>query len=121
MNRIGVLLTISTMVAASAVASRAASLRPEDAAQHIGQNATVCGVVASTKFDAHLPSQPTFLDFGKPYPEQVFTAVVFGGNRAKFGTPETALQGRRVCVTGAIREDQGKPEIVLSDPAQLTR
>jgi hypothetical protein len=99
----------------------AAPLSPDDAAQHIGQNATVCGVVASTKFDAHLRSQPTFLDFGKPYPNHVFTAVIFGVNRARFGTPETTLQGKRVCVSGTIRAYRGRPEIVLDDPSQLTQ
>ena len=78
-------------------------------------------MVASTKFDAHLRSQPTFLDFGKPYPNQPFTAVIWGSDRAKFGTPETTLQGKRVCVSGAIREYRGKPEIILSDPSQLTQ
>ena len=78
----------------------AADLRAEDAAHHVGETATVCGVVASAKFDAGLQSQPTFLDFGKPYPDQVFTAVVFGDDRTKFGTPEASLRGKRVCVSG---------------------
>jgi hypothetical protein len=75
------------MIAASAVfglcalPASAADLRAEDAAHHVGETATVCGVVASAKFDAGLQSQPTFLDFGKPYPDQVFTAVIFGDDR----------------------------------------
>jgi hypothetical protein len=40
----------------------AAQLGAEDAAHHVGETATVCGVVASAKFDANLQSQPTFLD-----------------------------------------------------------
>jgi hypothetical protein len=63
----------------SALPSSAATLSPEDAPSHIGQSATVCGVVASTKFDAHLRSQPTFLDFGKPYPNQVSSQPSSGG------------------------------------------
>lgn len=101
--------------------SNAASLSPDDAANHVGQNAMVCGVVASTKFDGQVKSKPTFLDFGKPYPDQVFTAVIFGADRAKFGTPETTLHGKRVCVSGSIREYRGRPEIILSDPSQLTQ
>jgi hypothetical protein len=101
----------------SALPSVAATLTPNDAASHIGQNATVCGVVASTKFDAHLRSRPTFLDFGKPYPDQLFAAVIFGTDRAKFGTPETTLQGKRVCVSGTVRAYRGKPEIILTDPS----
>jgi hypothetical protein len=99
----------------------AATVSPDDAAKHISQTATVCGVVASTKFDAHLRSQPTFLDFGKPYPDQVFSAVILRYDRGKFGTPETTLQGKRVCVSGKIREYRGKPEIILTDPKQLTQ
>ena len=120
MNAASVLVA-SVVLGLWGLPSNAASLNPDDAADHVGQNATVCGVVASAKFDGHLKSQPTFLDFGKPYPEQLFTAVIFGTNRAKFGTPETALQGKRVCVSGSIREYRGRPEIILSDPSQLAQ
>jgi hypothetical protein len=101
--------------------SDAASLTPDDAGNHVGQNATVCDVVAQTNFDADTQFWPTFLDFGKPYPNQVFTAVIYGVDRAKFGTPGTTLQGKRVCVTGSVREYRGKPEIILNDPIQLTQ
>src|SRR5215472_4852885 len=93
---------------------------PEDAIRHIGESATVCGLVASAKFAANSRSQPTFLDLDKPYPNAPFTAVIFGSDRPKFGTPETSLRGKRVCVTGQIRDYRGKPEIILSDPSQLT-
>jgi hypothetical protein len=104
-----------------ALPASAADLRAEDAARHVGETATVCGVVASAKFDAELQSQPTFLDFAKPYPDQVFIAVIFGADRTKFGTPETSLRGKRVCVTGKIQQQHDMPEIVLSDPKQLTQ
>jgi hypothetical protein len=39
----------------------------------------------------------------------------------KFGTPETSLRGKRVCVTGQIGDYHGKPEIVLTDPSQLSQ
>jgi|SRR5271165_2907288 len=103
-----------------AYSSSAAPLNPEDAAGHVGENATVCGVVASAKFAANSRSQPTFLDLGRAYPNSAFTAVIFGDDRAKFGTPETSLRGKRVCVTGQIRDYHGKPEIILNDPSQLT-
>jgi len=99
----------------------AAELRPEDAASHIGETATVCGVVASTEYEADAQSQPTLLDLGEPSPNAIFTAVVYGNNRPKFGTPETSLRGKRICVTGQISDYQGKPEIVLTDPGQLTQ
>jgi hypothetical protein len=49
----------------------ATPLSPSDATSHIGQPATVCGEVASTKYDSHVRSRPTFLDFGKPYPDEI--------------------------------------------------
>ncbi len=99
----------------------AADLRAAEAARHVGETATVCGVVASAKYDDGLRSQPTFLDFEKAYPDQVFTAVIFGSDRAKFGAPETALRGKRICVTGKIQDRSGLPQIILSDPKQLTQ
>ncbi len=114
------LIAASAVFALCTLPVNARDLNAEDAAQHVGETATVCGVVASAKFDADLQSQPTFLDFGKPYPDQVFTAVIFGDNRKKFGTPEVSLRGKRVCVSGKIQEKRGLPEIVVSDPKQLT-
>jgi hypothetical protein len=104
-----------------AFSSSAAPLNPEDAAGHVGETATVCSLVASGKFAANSRSQPTFLDLGKPYPNADFTAVIFGDDRPKFGTPETSLRGKRICVTGQIRDYRGKPEIILNDPSQLTQ
>ena len=103
-----------------AFSANAADLRPEDAASRMGETATVCGVVASAKFEAHARSQPTLLDLGKSYPHAVFTAVIYGDHRSKFGTPETSLRGKRVCVTGQIRDYGGRPEVILRDPSQLS-
>ena len=101
-------------------AVHAASLKPEEAAGHVGENATVCGVVASTRYAAQAPAAPTFLNFGKPYPNQIFTAVILGSDRKKFGAPEVSLRDKPVCVTGEIFLYQGAPEIALRDPAQLS-
>ena len=110
----------ATVLGLWAFPTGAATLVSGDAAGHIGESATVCGTVASAKFAANSRSQPTFLDFDKPYPSAVFTAVIFGNDRQKFGTPEMSLRGRRVCVTGQIRDYRGKPEIIVNDPRQVT-
>jgi hypothetical protein len=115
------LLAASALVGLWTFSASAADLRPEDAASHIGETATVCGVVASAKFEANAHSRPTLLDLGKLYPHAVFPAVIYGDNRSKFGTPETSLHGKRICVTGQISDYHGKPEIVLTDPSQLTQ
>ena len=112
---------VMAAVALWAFSVSAEPLRPEDAGAHVGETATVRGVVASAKFAANSRSQPTFLDFERSYPNAVFTAVIFGDDRPKFGTPETSLRGKRVCVTGSIRDYRGKPEIILNHPSQLTQ
>lgn len=104
-----------------ALPAGATELSPEDASKHVGESATVCGVVASARFLSSSRSQPTLLNLGKPYPRQVFTAAIFGDDRAKFGTPEKTLLGKRICVTGEIKDFRKVPEIVLSDPKQLTQ
>src|SRR2546425_11283820 len=98
----------ANLVAASAlvlwtVSADAASLSPVDAPSHVGKTATVCGVVASARYASNLRMQPTFLNLDEPYPNQIFTVVIFGDDRPKFGTPEKSLQGKRICVTGVIR------------------
>jgi DNA/RNA endonuclease YhcR with UshA esterase domain len=100
-------------------AAGAASISPGDAASHVGETVTVCGLVASAKYAANSRAQPTFLDMGQPYPNQPFVAVIFGTDRAKFGEPEATLSGKRICVTGQVRNYRGKPEIIVSDPSQL--
>jgi len=80
----------------------------------------VCGTIASTSYAAQAPMAPTFLDIGRPYPNQIFSAIIFGNDRPKFGVPERSLRDRSVCVTGEIFLYQGTPEIILRDPSQLT-
>jgi hypothetical protein len=104
-----------------ALPAAAAELNPEDASKHIGETATVCGVVASARFLSGSRSRPTLLNLGKPYPHQAFTATILSEDRAKFGTPEKTLLGKRICVTGEIKAFRKLPEIILSDPKQLTQ
>jgi hypothetical protein len=84
------LLTAAAVVGLWGTLAGAAELRPEDAVRHIGETTTVCGVVASAMFEANVQARPTLLDLGEPSPHAVFTAVIYGDNRSKFGTPETS-------------------------------
>ena len=101
------------------VSARADPLAPVEAASHLGEVATVCGLVASTKYAPHSIGAPTFLDFGGAYPNAAFTAVILGSDRAKFGVPEKTLQGKEVCVRGEIRAYRGSPQVILTQPDQL--
>ena len=98
----------------------AADLTARQAAAHVGEIATVCGTVASARYSVRTKGQPTFLNLDEPYPAQLFTILIWGSDRSKFGTPEASLLGKRVCATGRIEGYKGKPEIVVGDPKQLT-
>lgn len=99
--------------------SDAASLTPVQAKNHIGETATVCGVLASATFAARTKGQPTFLNLDQPYPSHIFTAVIWGSERPKFGQPEVMYKGKRICVTGTIKAFRGSPEIVVHALDQL--
>ena len=81
--------------------------------------ATVCGSVVRTRYAASTKGQPTFLNLDEPYPNQIFTIVVWGSNRSKFSAPETDYKGKRICIAGKITEYRGVPEIVADDPQQI--
>jgi hypothetical protein len=92
---------------------------PSEAKEHFGETATVCGEVVSTRYADSTKGQPTFLNLDKAYPNQVFTIVIWGNNRSKFGSPENDYKGKRVCVSGKITAYAGLPEIVADEPKQI--
>ena len=78
--------------------------------------------IAAADYMVGSRANPTFLTVvnpAQPDPKRALTAVIYGHDRAKFGTPETTLQGRRICVTGYISFFRGRPEMILSAPRQL--
>lgn len=91
-----------------------------EAARHVGERATVCGEVASTRYAPSVDGEPTFLNLGRPYPDQVFTALIWGDDRPRFDRPpEEHFRDRRICVTGTIRSHRGTPQIIVRQPGQI--
>ena len=115
------LLLAAALFLRAASPAAAASLPAAEAGKHVGETATVCGIVASARYSERSRSQPTFLNLDKPYPGQLFTIVIFGRDREKFGTPESALLHQRVCATGPITLYDGRPEMIVSEPSQLAK
>jgi hypothetical protein len=124
MSRKCSVIAIAALVACAAVhvatpTVAANVLTPDQAPLHIGETATVCGVVVSTRYAAGTKGQPTFLNFDLPYPRQIFSVVIWGNDRPKFGTPETTLMNKRACASGTIQSFRGKAEIIVTDLRQL--
>lgn len=91
------------------------------ARNHIGETATVCGIVASTHYAVTSRGRPTFLNVGRPYPDQIFTVVIWGRDRSKFGVPERVFRNKNICVNGLIQSYRGTPEIVAHSPEQIRK
>jgi hypothetical protein len=105
--------------AASAAAAQTAHLTSREAKNHVEEKATVCGKVVGIHFVSSGKGQPTFVHFDEPYPDQIFTLVIWGSDRAKFGRPEELYRDKGLCVTGKITIYLGIPEIVASNPSQV--
>jgi micrococcal nuclease len=116
--RSSILLIILFGLLSTALAQE--TITPEDAAKYIGVSKSVCGTVASTHFAAKVKGQPTFINLDKPYPNQIFTLLIWGSDRNKFEKPPEAMySGKEICVTGMIQSYQGKAEILVKGPGQI--
>jgi hypothetical protein len=100
-------------------AAQSVSITARQAKEHMSEVQTVCGKTVSTRYAAGSKGRPTFLNLAEPYPNEVFTILIWGDDRPKFGTPETEYRDKTVCVTGKITSYRGTPEIVASEPSQI--
>src|SRR5215813_3853660 len=118
---LGLAVCISSFVQASTLTPIATdqTLTASQAKDHVGEKATVCGVVASTRYAAQSKGAPTFVNLDKPYPNQVFTILIWGEDLPKFSTRPSGWEAKRVCATGAISSYRGIPEIVVKSPDQI--
>jgi hypothetical protein len=82
----------------------------------VGEKATVCGKVVGIHFVSSGKGQPTFVHFDQPYPDQIFTLVIWGSDRPKFGRPEEIYRDRNLW---KITSYLGIPEIVANNPNQV--
>lgn len=86
-----------------------------DAGDYVGQNITVEGEIVKT----YNSGKACFLNFHPNY-SKYFTVVIFKSKYSEFpDSPESFYKGKKVQVTGKVKEYQGKPEIILNSPGQI--
>ena len=95
------------------------SISAAEAKHHVGETTTVCGDVASAHYAPRSRGEPTFINLDQPYPNQIFTILIWGSDRQKFGVPEETYRDKRVCVTGRLGDFRGVPEIIATEPTQI--
>ncbi|MFH1631057.1 MAG: thermonuclease family protein [Candidatus Aenigmatarchaeota archaeon] len=89
-----------------------------DATDYIGENKIFEGrVVDSYKASK---SNTVFLNFGKPYPNHCFTAVIFSSDMKNFPeNPQDYYVDKTVRIKGIVKIYEGKPEIILENEYQI--
>ncbi len=86
---------------------------------HIGNKATICGTVVSTRRTKK--ANALYLNFDRMYPNQDFYATVWESNSPNFSyDPETYLQGRKICVTGTISTFGDIARISINNEKEIT-
>jgi hypothetical protein len=125
-SEVNVTRTLKTFAAAllfllvvSTASAQGGGLTAAKAKDHVGEKSTVCGKVVDSHYASHTRGQPTFLNLDERYPNQIFTIVIWGNDRQKFGDPEAKYREKQVCVTGMITSYKGVPEIAAKEPSQI--
>ena len=113
MNR---LLLIIIFVFIGAAASAQQKIGILDVPQHIGDSVTLTAKVYSARYFETSNRQPTLLNIGAAFPNQLLTVVIYGDNLQYFKeAPVTLFNNKTVTVTGKIELYRGKPQIVVKD------
>lgn len=92
-------------------AGSAKTIDVKDAAAHLNETVTLTAKVYGTK-DV---SSMILVNLGAAYPDSPLTVVLRGDAKAL----STQIDGKTITVTGQVIDYKGKPEIVVTAPAQL--
>ncbi len=95
------------------------TLTTSQAAAHMGETVTVCGIVASEHFASRSRGKPHFIDLDSAYPHPLFTILIWDADMPNVGALPRLLS--HLCVSGTIREYRGIPEVVVKSSRQLSR
>lgn len=108
----------SELIAEGKIKSVCIKVVPDsEAAQHIGQNVTVEGVVTAVSTSGR---GNTFINFGGVYPNQTFTGWIPSGTPLASDPSIHSLQGKKIKITGLVDRYRGKPEIRILSRDQIT-
>lgn len=113
-----IILTGLIITTAGAKLFAQTNITAKDAAKHIKEKVVVTDQVYGGKFLSN--AGITLIDVGGAHPNEALTLLIKGDDRKKFkDAPEEALKGKKVIITGEVIDYKGKPEIVITDPAQI--
>jgi hypothetical protein len=97
------------------------AIEVKEAYKYVGETKIVCGRIVSTKYLKRASGGPIFLNFGRDYPNQQMTGLIWFGRFSEYFTykPEKFLKRKNVCVKGYISEHEGKTQMEIRTEKQI--
>jgi hypothetical protein len=100
-------------------------ITPGDAVNHVGEIQTVCGEVGKIKIEKLQPIlinlYQLLINLYQQENTRNFTLVIYPSDKKKFTNPPIySYLGKKICVKGLIKTYLNEPEIILTDPSQIT-
>lgn len=96
-------------------------IEAKEAYKYVGETKIVCGKIVSTKYLKRASGGPIFLNFGRDYPNQQMTGLIWFGRFSEYFSykPEKFLKRKNVCVKGYISEYEGKTQMEIRTEKQI--
>ena len=116
------LLFVGFFLLSSTVSAQAEqAIEVKEAYKYVGETKIVCGRIVSTKYLKRSSGGPIFLNFGRDYPNQQMTGLIWFGRVSEYFSykPEKKLKRKTVCVKGLISEHEGKTQMEIRTEKQI--
>ena len=97
------------------------AIEVKEAYKYVGETKIVCGKIVSTKYLKRASGGPIFLNFGRDYPNQQMTGLIWFGRFSEYFSykPEKFLKRKNVCVKGYISEYEGRTQMEIRTEKQI--
>ncbi|MDG1961034.1 MAG: DNA-binding protein [SAR86 cluster bacterium] len=97
------------------------AIEVREAYKFVGETKIVCGKIVSTKYLKRASGGPIFLNFGRDYPNQQMTGLIWFGRFSEYFSykPEKFLKRKNVCVKGYISEYEGRTQMEIRTEKQI--
>ncbi len=113
-----ILILIFSFTVSSSFAQK--EIKIDDAKNHPGETVKICTKIYGGKSILNARDTLTLLDAGQPYPDAPLRLVIRGQAQREFtGDIVKYYKGMDVCISGQIKLYKGKPEIEVTDKAQI--
>ena len=116
------LIFISFFILSSTISAQGEqAIEVKEAHKFVGETKIVCGRIVSTKYLKRSSGGPIFLNFGRDYPNQQMTGLIWFGRFSDYFSykPEKKLKRKTVCVKGLISEHDGKTQMEIRTEKQI--